>query len=76
MSAQAQGAGLHVEMTHPQNQTQVTGGEVYARLKCQRPGGKDTWSPRAEVVITDSRLQGERNKGFMTPGMELLVAVS
>lgn len=36
------------------------------------------WSPGAEMVITDSRLQGERNKdkGFMTPGMELLVEVS
>ena len=76
MSAQAQGAGLHLEMTLPQNQTPVTDGEVDAQLKCQRPGRQDTKSRRAEVVITDSRLQGERNKGFMTPGMELLVAVS
>ena len=60
----------------PAPKPEVTSGEVDARLKCQRPGGQDTWSPRAEVVITDSRLQGERNKGFMTPGMELLVAVS
>lgn len=60
-------------MTLPQ-----TRGEVDARLKCQGPGNEDTWSPGAEMVITDSRVQGERNrdKGFMTPGMELLVAVS
>lgn len=41
MSAQAQGAGLHLEMTLPQNQTQVTGGEVDAQFKCQRTGRQD-----------------------------------
>ena len=40
ISAQAQGAGLHLEMTLPQ-----TRGEVDARLKCQGLGSEDTVEP-------------------------------